>query len=102
MSKEKPETPEEKPEPRVAVAFLQFTHPYDGPGVQGAQSSLTSRGDGPGLRVESKHTIAWLPRLRAFEITYRPRDEDYDQIDMVPESNVRRWRRPDGWRVPRK
>ncbi len=101
MSKEKlPETEKpEREEPRVAVAMVQFVNPYDGFGIQGAQSALTSRGEGPGLRPESRHTIAWLPRLRVFEITYRPRDEDYVQIDMVPESSVKRWRRPGDWRV---
>jgi hypothetical protein len=86
MSKEKTE---EKPEPSVEVGVLVFRDAYDGWGVQGTVSALTSSK----VRRESKHTIRWFPRLRVFEVTHHPRGEDYVQIDMVPETSVKRWRR---------
>jgi hypothetical protein len=79
----------EKEEPFVEVATLFFRDPYDGWGIQGAVSHLNSRA----ARRESKHTIKWFPRLRVFEVTHHPRDQEFVEIDMVPEAAVKRWRR---------
>lgn len=91
MSKAEKTTPEggEKQEPSVEVGTLFFRGVYCGWGIQGTVSSLTSSK----VRVDSKHTILWFPRLRVFEVTHHPRGEDYVQVDMVPEASVERWRR---------
>ena len=101
MAKEKNEAPPapaeettEKPQ-RVEVGFVQFLHPYDGAGVSGAPSGLTSKE----LRRDSKHTIAYLPRVQMFEITHHPRDQDFVEIDLVPLASVKRWRRLSDWRA---
>lgn len=85
----KNEKPEEKTEPSVAVGALYFRDTYDGWGVAGAVSSLSSKF----VRHDSRHTILWFPRLRVFEVTHHPRGEDYTQVDLVPETSVKRWRR---------
>lgn len=87
MAKEKTDSP--VPLERIECARVKFIRVYTGPGSQKKPNDmLTSRK----LRKDSEFELAYIPRLRQFEVNHIPRgQEDLNQAWMVPEYQVERW-----------